>query len=94
VTDANSAVVDAILPLPAKLDPLRAAALTALPCVRSRPRLPALPRDIDRLFAAATNGAASRKQRVETTPAAPEASSPALLAAYGALRQRRRDRIS
>ena len=38
VTDANSAVVDAILALPAKLDPLRAAALTALPCVRSRPR--------------------------------------------------------
>ena len=30
VTDANSAVVDAILALPAKLDPLRAAALTAL----------------------------------------------------------------
>ena len=38
VTDANSAVVDAILALPAKLDPLRAAALTALPDVRSRPR--------------------------------------------------------
>ena len=38
VTDANSALVDAILALPAKLDPLRAAALTALPCVRSRPR--------------------------------------------------------
>ncbi len=38
VTDANSALVDAILALPEKLDPLRAAALTALPCVRSRPR--------------------------------------------------------
>ncbi len=38
VTDANSAVVDAILALPAKLDPVRAAALTALSCVRSRPR--------------------------------------------------------
>jgi hypothetical protein len=38
VTDADSALVDAILALPAKLDPLRAAALTALPCVRSRPR--------------------------------------------------------
>ena len=38
VADADAAVLDAILALPAKLDPLRAAALTALPCVRSRPR--------------------------------------------------------
>ena len=56
VTDANSAVVDAILALPAKLDPLRAAALTALPTSDRARALPALARDIDRLFAAATEG--------------------------------------
>jgi hypothetical protein len=94
MTDANSAVVDAILALPAKLDPLRAAALTALSTSDRARALPALARDIDRLFAAATNGPASRQQRVETTPAAPQASLPALLAAYAAVRQRRRGLIS
>ena len=93
VTDANSAVVDAILALPAKLDPLQAAALTALSTSDRARALPALAREIDRLFAAATNGAASRKRRVEKTPVAPEASLPALLAAYAALRQRRCGRI-
>jgi hypothetical protein len=88
VTDANSAVVDAILALPAKLDPLRAAALTALPTSDRARALPALARDIDRLCAA-TNGATSRKRCVETTPA-PQASLPALLAAYAAVYQRRR----
>ena len=94
VTDANSAVVDAILALPAKLDPLRAAALTALPASDRARALPALARDIDRLFAAVTDGDASRKRRVENMPAAPKASLPALLAAYAAVRQRRRGRIS
>ena len=54
VTDADAAVVDAILALPAKLDPLRAAALTALPTSQRARALPALARDIDRLLAAAT----------------------------------------
>jgi hypothetical protein len=89
VTDANSAVVDAILALPAKLDPRRAASLTALPTSDRARALPALARDIDRLFAAATNGAASRKRPVERMPAAPQASLPALLAAYSAVRRRR-----
>ncbi len=93
VTDANSALVDAILALPAKLDPLRAA-LTALSVSDRARALPALAGEIDRLFAAATNGAASRKRRVEKAPAAPEASLHTLLAAYAALRQRRRGRIS
>ena len=94
MTDANSAVVDAILALPAKLDPRRAAALTALSASDRARALPALAGEIDRLFAAATNGAASRKRRVEKAPAAPEASLHALLAAYAAVRQRRRGRIS
>jgi hypothetical protein len=89
VTDANSAVVDAILALPAKLDPLRAAALTALPTSDRARALPALASDIDRLCAAATNGTTNRKRCVETTPA-PQASLPALLAAYAAVCQRRR----
>ena len=88
MTDANSAVVDAILALPAKLDP-RAPALTALPTSDRARTLPALARDIDRLFAAATNRAASRKRPVERMPAAPQASLPALLAAYAAVRRRR-----
>jgi len=94
VTDANSALVDAILALPEKLDPLRAAALTALPTSDRARALPALARDIDRLFAAVTDGDASRKRRVENMPAAPKASLPALLAAYAAVRQRRCGRIS
>ena len=94
MTDANSAVVDAILAVPAKLDPLRAAALTALPASDRARALPALARDIDRLFAAVTDGDASRKRRVENMPAAPKASLPALLAAYAAVRQRRCGRIS
>jgi len=93
VTDTDDAVVDAILALPGKLDPLRAAALTALPTSERARALPALAHDIDRLSAAATDGAASRKGRVERTPAAPQASLPALLAAYATVRQRRRDRI-
>ena len=40
VTDANAAVVDAILARPAALDPLRAATLTALPYLRTRSRPP------------------------------------------------------
>ena len=55
--DADAAVVDAILALPAKLDSLRAAALTALPTSERARALPALARDIDRLSATATNGA-------------------------------------
>jgi hypothetical protein len=94
VTDANSAVVDAILALPAKLDPLRAAALTALSTSDRARALPALAREIDRLFAATTNGGASRKRYVEKIPAAPQASLHALLAAYAALRQRRGVRFS
>jgi hypothetical protein len=99
VTDANSAVVDAILALPAKLDPLRAAALTALPSSDRARALPALARDIDRLFAAATNGAASQQRRVENMPAAPQASLPALLGpmrpcASGAAAASPRDRRS
>jgi len=90
VTDANPAVVDAILALPAKLYPLRAAALTALSTADRARALPAVAGEIDRLFAAATNGTTIRKRRVETTPAAPQASLPALLAAYAAVRQRRR----
>ena len=93
VTDANSAVVDDILAMPAKLDPLRAAALTALPTSDRARALPALARDIDRLSAAATDGAASRKALVERMPPAPPASLPALLAAYATVRQRRRGRI-
>ncbi len=94
MTDANSAVVDAILALPAKLDSLRAAALTALPTSDRARALPALAGEIDRLFAAATNGADSRNRRVEKIPAAPEASLHAVVAAYAAVRQRRRGRIS
>ena len=92
VTDSNAAVVDAILALPAKLAPLRAEALTALPTSDRACALPALARDIDRLLAAVTEGDARRKRRVETMPAAPKASLPALLAAYAAVRQRRRNR--
>ena len=91
--DANAAVVDAILALPAKRDPLRVAALTALPTSDRACALPGLARDIDRLLAAVTEGDASQKRRVEKMPAAPKASSPALLAAYAAVRQRRRDRF-
>ena len=71
VTDADAAVADAILALPAKLDLRRAAALTALSTSDRARALPALAGEIDRLFAAATNGAASRKRRVEKAPAAP-----------------------
>ena len=91
--DANAAVVDAILALPAKCDPLRVAALTALPTSDRACALPGLARDIDRLLAAVTEGDASQKRRVEKMPAASKASSPALLAAYAAVRQRRRDRF-
>ena len=90
MTDANPAVVDAILALPARLYPLRAAVLTALPTSDRARALPALAGEIDRLLAAATKGTTSRKRCVETTPAAPQASLPALLAAYAAVRQRRR----
>jgi hypothetical protein len=67
--------------------------LTALPTSDRARALPALARDIDRL-SAATDGDASRNRRVENMPAAPQASLPALLAAYAAVRQRRRGRIS
>src|SRR5208337_126771 len=78
-------------PRPAgKLDPLRAAALTALPASDRARALPGLASDIDRLLAAVTEGDASRKRRVENMPAAPKASLPALLAAYAAVCQRRR----
>ncbi len=93
MTDVNAAVVDAILALPAKLDPRQAAVLTALPTSDRACALPALARDIDRLLAAVTEGDARRKRRVETMPAALKASLPALLAAYAAVRQRRRDRF-
>ena len=89
VTDADAAVVDAILALPAKLDSLRAAALTALPTSERARALPALARDIDRLSAAATNGGASRDRSAERMPAAPQASLPALLEAYATVRRRR-----
>ena len=85
--NANSAVVEAILALPAKLDPRRAGS-----GVKSRPRPAVLARDIDRP-AAATNGGASRKRPVKRMPAAAQASLPASLAAYAAVRQRRCDRI-
>ncbi len=94
VTDANPAVVDAILALPAKLYPLRPAALTTLSTSDRARALPALAREIDRLIGAATKGAASRKRRVEKMPAAPQASLHALLAAYAALRRRRGVRFS
>jgi hypothetical protein len=89
VTDADAAVVDAILALQAKLDPLRAAALTALPTSERARGLPALARDIDRLSAAATNGGASRERSAERMPAAPQASLPTLLKAYATVRRRR-----
>ena len=92
VTDANSAVVDAILALPAKLDPLRAAALTALrrpiapaPCLRWPAKSIACspPRRTGR----------QPKAVCRKTPVAPKASLPDLLVAYAAVRQRRRGRI-
>ena len=89
VTDADAAVVDAILALPAKLDPLLAAALTALPTSERARALPAMARDIDRLSAAATNKGAGRERSAERMPAAPQASLPALLEAYATVRRRR-----
>ncbi len=88
VTDADAAVVDAIL-LPAKLDPLQAAALTSLPASERARALSAWARDIDRLSAAATNGGASRERSAERMPAGPQASLPALLKAYATVRRRR-----
>jgi len=88
-TDANPALVDAILALPAKLDP-RAPALTALPTSDRARALPALARAIDRLFADPVAGSAGRKRRLR---APPQASLPSLLAAYATLRRRRCDRL-
>ena len=95
VTDANSAVVDAILALPAKLDPAAGGGadgalmrpIAPAPCLRWPAKSIACspPR---------RTGTTSRKRRVETTPAAPQASLLALLAAYAAVRQRRCGRIS
>ena len=87
-------VVDAFLALPAKLDPLRAVALTALSCVRSRPR-PACAGRRNRLPVRRRDrrGGQSKPAR-RKTPAAPRASLSALLAANPAVRQRRCGRIS